>query len=255
MADFLIPDSFQLWHLPLLFFASLLGESFGTVVGGGSLITQPALLATGLPLNAAIATDNAGQLGAEAGILSETRDDIRKRWKLAIFLFIPLALGGLLGTWSLVNASAGLIKPIVIGAVSVLLIYNLFFRHKLQRLRLRKRRYLVMFAFLFVLGVYDNFIGIGEGTFLRFGAMVILGLSFMQIHGLRVAATIPIRFYALVVTGLAGLMAWIYLPFLWLGGFLAGRYVTKYLKQVPEKYIRPSMAVMALAFIAYLLFI
>ena len=85
--------------------------------------------------------------------------------------------------------------------------------------------------------------------------MVILGLSFMQIHSLRVAVTIPIRLYALIVTGLAGLIAWIYLPFLWLGGFLSGRYVTKYLRKVPERYIKASMTIMALAFMSYLFFI
>ncbi len=57
------PVSFEWWHLPVLFLASIIGESYGSLIGGGSIVTLPALLFTGLPLQSAIAIDNVAALG------------------------------------------------------------------------------------------------------------------------------------------------------------------------------------------------
>ena len=90
----LLPSYFEWWHIPLIFGAVLIGESFGALVGGGSILTMPALLATGIPLQAAIATDNAGALGTEAGIFSETRKKVLANKKLTLIMAVPLTLGG-----------------------------------------------------------------------------------------------------------------------------------------------------------------
>ncbi|MYB39951.1 sulfite exporter TauE/SafE family protein [Candidatus Saccharibacteria bacterium] len=253
MLEALLPESFQWWHLILLFSASLIGESFGAIIGGGSIVTQPALLLTGTPLASAIAIDNAGALGTEAGILSEAHREVRKRWKMTLFMFAPMILGGILGTYSLLNASTGLIKPIMIGAVLFLLLHSHFLKGKLKFLDLRAGRYAVLFGFLFLVGAYNNFIGVGEGTFAKLGIMLIFGLTFVQVQGFKTTATIPIRIYSLIVTALAGLIVWPYLLSMWAGSFIAGRYSTKYAKRIPDRYLRYGLTVVALLFIAYLI--
>jgi uncharacterized protein (TIGR02391 family) len=45
-----LPPHFHLWNIPFIFIAGLVGESFGALVGGGSIVTMPALLLMGLPL-------------------------------------------------------------------------------------------------------------------------------------------------------------------------------------------------------------
>lgn len=253
MLESLLPETFQWWHMLFLFAASLCGESFGTLIGGGSLVTQPALLMTGLPLNTVIATDHAGQLGAEAGIISETKREIRSRWRLILLMSLPIVLGGTLGVHLLINSAVAIIKPIMITVLLLLLVHGFFLKGRLKFLGLRRWRYPFLFVFLFIIGVYTSFIGVGEGTFFRLGIMLLMGLSFMQSHGLRAAAVLPISFYVLVVAGAAGLIAWPYLLAMWAGGFLASRYVTRHMRKIPERYTLPSMTGLSLLFITYLI--
>ena len=252
MLEPLLPESFQLWHIPLVFAASLLGEGFGAVIGGGSVVTQPALLLTGLPLNSVIAIDNAGALGTEAGVLTETHQEIRRRWRMIVFMFIPMMLGGIVGTWGLLNASTDLIKPIMAVAVALLLIRSYLFKDKFLFLNLRRWQYPALFLFLIIIGAYNNLIGVGEGTFARLGIVLILGMTFLQSHGFKTISTVPVRLYSLVVTGLAGLIVWPYLLAMWAGSFLAGKYATKNIKRVPEQYMRHILAGVSVLFIVYI---
>ena len=190
-----------------MFVAALVGESFGTVIGGGSIITQPALLMVGLPLNVTIATDNIGQLGAETGIISETRAEIASNWRLIAFMALPIMLGGIIGIYGLINTSPELIKFVMIAAILFLLVRTYFLGKYLKSWQLTRWRYPALFIFLFVIGAYTNFIGVGEGTFFRLGVMLLLGLSFMQSHGLRAMAILPTYVYVLPVAAWAGLVA------------------------------------------------
>ena len=67
----------------------MLGESFGSIIGGDSIVMQPALLLTGAPLQSAIAIDNAAALGTEAGILPETHRSIHRYGQMTIFYVLP----------------------------------------------------------------------------------------------------------------------------------------------------------------------
>lgn len=93
-----LPPHFHLWNIPFIFVASLIGESFGAIVGGGSLVTLPAILFVGVPLQAAIATDNAAALATEFGILTETWRKVLANKKLMLLMIIPTTLGGIVGT-------------------------------------------------------------------------------------------------------------------------------------------------------------
>lgn len=97
--------------------AGLIGETMGALVGGGSIITLPAILFLGVPLQAAIATDNASALGTEVGILSETWQKVLARKKPVLLMIIPTTLGGIIGTWFLLTISATIIKYLMVAAV------------------------------------------------------------------------------------------------------------------------------------------
>ena len=249
-----LPPYFHLWHIPFLFLAGLVGESFGTIVGGGSIVTMPALLLTGLPLQAAIATDNAASLGTEVGILHETRQKVmaNKRWVL--ILAIPLTLGGVIGTWLLLTVPGTVIRYLMAATVIFIVAHSYVAKKPDPTKSVSKKSYALIMAFLFLIGIYSNFMAAGEGAFSRIGLMSILGWSFMQIQGIKATATMPSRIYSLVVTGIVGLIVWPYLLTMWCSNFLAGKYVTKFVKHVPDKYMRSVLTVVSLAFVIYLLF-
>jgi uncharacterized membrane protein YfcA len=243
-----------LWHLPLIFFAALVGEGFGALVGGGSIVTLPAFLLTGMPLQAAIATDNGGALGTEAGILAETYRKVLAHKKLVLFMAIPMTLGGILGTWLLLHVPGGVIRYLMAATIIVLVAHAYLSKSKPDPHAISKLKYAVVALFLLVVGVYSNFMAAGEGAFSRFGLMSLLGLSFVQIQGIKATATMPSRIYSLVVTGVAGLIIWPYLLAYWCGGFLAGKYATKFVKHVPDEYMKIALTVFSVRFVVYLLF-
>lgn len=248
-----LPAHFAWWHLPLLFFAGLIGESFGALVGGGSILTMPALLLTGIPLQSAIAVDNAASLGTEIGIFAETRQKVlaNKRW--VVYMAIPMTLGGIAGTWLLLHVPGEIIKYLM-AAMVLIIVFHTYVAKKTDPKSISKTSYAVVIIFLFVIGIYSNFMAAGEGAFSRIGLMSILGWSFMQSQGIKATATMPSRIYSLVVTGIAGLIAWPYLLTMWCSNFLAGKYATKFVKHIPDQYMRVALTIVSLGFVVYLLF-
>lgn len=249
----LLPAHFDWWHLPLLFFAGLIGESFGALVGGGSILTMPALLLTGIPLQSAIAVDNAASLGTEVGIVSETWAKVVANKKMVGLMAIPLTLGGAIGAWLLLTVPGTIIKYLMAATIIFIVIHAHF--AKKPRLRsISTSRYEVVILFLFLIGIYSNFMAAGEGAFSRIGLMLILGWSFIQSQGVKAAATMPSRIYLLIVTGAAGLIVWPYLLTMWCSTFFAGRYATAFAKKIPDKYMRYALTVISILFVIYLLF-
>lgn len=245
----------ELWHLVVIFFAGLIGESFGALVGGGSVLTMPALLLTGMPLQSAIATDNAGSLGTEAGILSETKKKVMASKKMVLIMAVPLTLGGIVGTYLLLTISADIIKYLMAVTVIFVVGHAYLSRKSPPPQTVSTLNYILLMGFLFLIGLYSNFMAAGEGTFSRIGLMSILGMTFIQSTAIKATATMPARIYSLIVTGFAGLIVWPYLLTFWVSNFLAGKYATKFAKKIPDLYMRVALTVISIGFVIYLLFI
>lgn len=238
----------------MLFAAALIGESFGALVGGGSLVTMPAILFTGVPLTSAIAIDNGAAIGTEAGIFSETRRKVLSHKKLVVLMMIPLTLGGVIGTWLLLTVPGDVIKYLMAGTIVFIVAHSYFSRNKPERKATSKSSYVFLVLFLFVIGIYSNFMAAGEGAFSRMGIMAILGLTFLQSQGIKATATMPSRIYSLIVTAFAGLIVWPYMIALWAGGFIAGKYATRSVKNIPDTFMKIALTAVSIIFVIYLLF-
>lgn len=254
MFEHLLPSYFEWWNIPFLFLAGLAGESFGSLIGGGSFITLPALLFVGTPLQSAVAINTAAALGTEAGILSETHKKVFEHRKLVVLMAVPIFAGGVVGTHLLLHVSKSAIKYSVITAMIAILLYNYLSKKKPTPDTASRKSYAALIVFCFFIGVYTNFVSIGEGTFSKVGLMSILGLTFIQSQGLKSTATMPTRFYSLVVTAINGLIIWPYLVTKWCSNFIAGKYATKFAKKLPDHYIQIVLNCFTVIFILYLIF-
>lgn len=255
MLHSLLPTYFHWWNIPVIFLGGLVGESYGCLIGGGSIVMLAAQNLVGVPLRSAIAMDNAAALGTQLGIFSETRQHVSENKKLVLFMMVPVTLGGIVGTWFLLVVSSQAIKYLMIVAVLALLIHSYIAKQSTPPRSISRSRYAILFSFLFLNGIYSNFMGVGEGTFSKFALMSVLGLTFLQSQGLGAAAGIPARIYSLVITAIAGLIVWPYVITFWISTFLAGRYATKFVKRIPDTYLKISLTIISIAFVLYLLFI
>lgn len=165
---------------------------------------------------------------------------------------VPITLGGFIGTSLLLHVPTDIIKYLMATTIIALLIHS-YIGKKPDPKRVTKINYLVLVAFLFVIGIYSNFITAGEGAFSRMGIMAILGLSFLASTGIKATATMPSRIYSLVVTGFAGLIVWPYLLTMLASNFIAGKYATKFAKRLPDRFIKLFLTIVSLAFVVYLL--
>ncbi len=249
------PIYFHWWHLPVLFAAGLFGESYASIIGGGSIVMQPVLLFLGVPLKSTIAIDNAGTLGTQFGILSETYQHVVKNKRLVLFMMLPITLGGVVGTWFLLAIPPTVIKYLMVAAVLFILVHAHTMKERVRSATTSRSQYSLLFVFMILSGIYGNFIGVGEGTFAKFAIMSVLGLSFMQSQGLKSAAGIPATVYSIVVTAFAGLIVWPYVITFWIATFIAGKYSTKFVKRVPDKTLKAALTIMSVAFVLYLLFL
>jgi uncharacterized membrane protein YfcA len=93
--------------------AGFVAGLINAVAGGGSLVSFPALLLTGMPAVAANATNT---LAVWPGSVSSTwayRDFIAQERRRAIALAIPSLLGGLAGSWILLHTSERVFRSVV----------------------------------------------------------------------------------------------------------------------------------------------
>lgn len=249
------PAYFHWWHMPVVFLAGMIGEAYGSVIGGGGILLQSVQVFLGVPIKSAIANSNTGGMGTEAGVISETYPQIKANKKLTLQIAVPFTLGGILGIWLLLSVSPDIIKYIMIVAVLTILGHAYYARGQKKAAHINKSQHVALFVFMLLSGTYGAFIGPGEGTFSKFALMSVLGLTFMQSQGMKSAATVPSRIYSTILTAIAGLIVWPYTLTLLISTFVGAKYATRVAKKIPDKYLMAALTIVSVAFVIYLLFI
>lgn len=155
------------------------------VVGGGGLISIPALLAIGMPPAVALGTNKLasafGSLTSAIRFIRSGKVDLAIVAKLFPLSFITSILGAIVAVY----LPAELLKPIVIVILSMVLVYTLLKKdwgsiRTYTTLPLYK---MILFTCLIVvIGFYDGFLGGGTGSFLLF-VFLLLGFDFLSAAG------------------------------------------------------------------------
>jgi uncharacterized membrane protein YfcA len=171
--------------LAFLLIAGFLAAFIDSVVGGGGLISMPALLLTGLPPGVVLGTN---KLGGTASSMTSTIQFLRSgniEKRLAFALFPISFLGSALGTYTVTLLPAAFLKPLVIVLLIVVTIYTIFKKSWGKDAVYRgitKAKRIWIAAAAFVIGYYDGFFGPGTGSFLLF-AFLLLGFDFVRAAG------------------------------------------------------------------------
>jgi uncharacterized membrane protein YfcA len=171
--------------LLFLIAAGFIAGFIDAVVGGGGLISVPALLLTGLPPNMVLGTNKLG--GTLASMTSTVSFLISGKinGKLVLLLFPLSFIGALLGTYTVHLVPSTYLRPLVVCMLVLLLIYTLMRKNwgALASPRPMTRYIKVATAVCaFALGFYDGFFGPGTGSFLLF-LFLLLGFDFVGASG------------------------------------------------------------------------
>ncbi|WP_151734035.1 TSUP family transporter [Paenibacillus tengchongensis] len=178
-------DHMSVSIIVILVVCGFLAGLIDSVVGGGGLISIPALLAAGIPVHLLLGTNKLGgtlcSLTSTASFLRSGKINFR-----AVGWLIPLsAIGAISGALTVRQVPSEFLKPLVIVMLIVITLYTLFRKSwgdvSTYSGSNKKTRYLGMLAAL-VIGFYDGFFGPGTGSFLIF-AFLMMGFEFVTAAG------------------------------------------------------------------------
>ncbi len=216
----------QLSHALSLIVLGFIGAFINAIVGGGGLISLPALLAVGLPPTMAIGTN---KLAATMGNLTSMLTFMRAG-KVNFRLLGPIVplvfLGSIAGASTVHLLEPSILRPLIIVLLLAVLIYSLIKKDfgKAPPSNVRPLRRLVIGACLLIsIGFYDGFFGPGTGSFIIF-VLLFVGLDFVQASGSSKLLNLASNSAALLVFLLQGTVHFGYGLVLGLA-MMAGAYV------------------------------
>lgn len=171
--------------IAILFFFGFLAAFIDSVVGGGGLISLPALLFTGLSPSAAVATNKlAGTMGSLTSTITFYRSgkiDLK-----SVMKFFPLTfIGSMIGAWVVHLMNPELLKPLMLIMLAAVAIYTIFKKDwgSISAVKtLSKVKYGLFLVVITAIGFYDGFLGPGTGSFLIF-TFLIVGYDFLKAAG------------------------------------------------------------------------
>ena len=167
--------------LGFLVFSGFMAAFIDSVVGGGGLISIPALMWTGLPPLTVLGTNKvAAVMGAFTSFVTFVRSGKVDGWLIRRLCPISL-LGSAIGVLTVRQIPSEFLRPLVVIMLILVLIYSVRRKnwgtdstYSGMSMRLLILSGLVAFAF----GFYDGFFGPGTGSFLLF-AFLMVGFDFL----------------------------------------------------------------------------
>ncbi|AWE08985.1 hypothetical protein DCE79_17285 [Lysinibacillus sp. 2017] len=156
-----------------------------SVVGGGGLISLPALLFTGLSPSAAVATN---KLASTMGALTSTITFYRsgKLDLKSVAKYFPLTFfSSMIGAYIVHLMDPSLLKPLMLVMLAVVAIYTIFKKDwgSISSVKkLSQNKYILFLFVIAFIGFYDGFLGPGTGSFLIF-AFLMVGYDFLKAAG------------------------------------------------------------------------
>jgi uncharacterized protein len=209
----------SLAHVVLLLAAGLAAGTVNAIAGGGSLVTFPALLATGLPSVAANVTNSIavfpGYVGSVVGSrldLAELSTEISRRRIVAL---IPTTIVGTAAGCVLLLATPGeafdrVVPFLVLGAGAVLAFQNRLRAVVGQPHEMSPRRRALSLHGMVLLGsVYGGYFGAALGVMLVAALGLVLATSLARVSALKNAISALVGFITLLVFALFGPVDWV----------------------------------------------
>ncbi len=201
--------------LPLVTIAALTAVAFvagviDAIAGGGGLLTVPALLTAGLPVQLVFGTNKGSAVfGSGAAVLRFFRAGLIDR-RFARWLF-PLGFAGsLMGAAALVVIDARVLEPLVLALLVIAGVVVAVLRPtpSSQTGPPPRRPLLKASLIALTLGGYDGFFGPGTGTFLIIAFVTALRLSLQQGSANAKVVNFASNLAAMALFAARGLVLW-----------------------------------------------
>jgi len=252
----------SIWESLAVFAAGIGAGTINTIVGSGTLITFPVLLATGLP---PITANVSNSLGLVPGSISGAigyRKELRDQWRRVLRLGLTALIGGLIGAillLALPSEAFDTIVPVLIALALVLVIAQPRLSRAIQRRRERNETDVhpdggpVLLAGLLLASVYGGYFGAAQGV-------LYLSLMGLLLHDELQRINAVKNVLGAVVNGVAAVFFLFVADFDWtavlliaVGSALGGQLGAKVGRRLPAGALRAVIVVVGIVAIIQLL--
>lgn len=247
-------------QIVLLFVAAFVAGVINAVAGGGSFISFPALVLTGVPPISANATNTAALWpGAVASVGAYRRELANQRAQIITFGVLSL-IGGLLGALLLLRTQDALFERLI---PFLMLGATLVFAASPAITRAIKRaqdgavhrsgiaRRVLVFALYMLVAIYGGFFGAGLGIL----TLAVLGLlGFENIHEMNALKTLQaavINGVALLAFVVAGVIQWPQALVMVVGAIAGGYGGAAVARQLNPAWVRATVIVVSVSLTLY----
>ena len=239
------------WHIAAIFAAGIAAGTINTVVGSGTLITFPTLLAFGYPPVTANVSNTIGLIpGSASGALGYRRELSGQRERVIAIGAAALG-GGALGAILLLVLPASAFKAIVPFFIAVALILILAQKQITRLVGDHRRGHgegvgAGALAGAFCCGVYGGYFGAAQGILM----LSVLGLSvndsLQRLNAVKVITTGLTNLVAGVVFVIAAHVAWDVAGLIAGGSIIGGVLGSRYGRRLPPSALRALIVVVGI---------
>jgi uncharacterized membrane protein YfcA len=241
-----------------IFAAGMVAGTINTVVGSGTLVTFPVLLAFGYsPVTANVSNSLGLAPGSMSGAIGYRRELAGQR-RRAIRFGTASVIGAIVGAILLLELPASAFKAIVPGFIVVALIAVVFQPRLAARLEAHRGERVshegpAILALVLLTGVYGGYFGAAQGIML----LAMLGLALTEdlqrVNALKNVLTALVNFVAALVFIAVAHVAWGAAALLAGGAVIGGQLGARYGRRLPPTALRAIIVVVGIFAIVKLL--
>lgn len=244
------------WHGVLIAFAGLWAGTINTVVGSGTLVTFPVLVALGHPPVTATTSNAIGLIpGAVTGAYGYRHELIGQRRRLVRYAVASL-FGAIAGTALLLSLPQDAFETVVPALVglSVLLvaIQPLLAKH-LRAGTGTRRAGPLLYVWIFLVGTYGGYFTAAQGIMLIGVMGLLVEDSLQRLNGIKNALTAVVNIVAGAVYAFVAPISWPVVGLLAVSSTLGGLIGARIGRRLPPAVLRWTVVVIGVVAVGWLL--
>lgn len=245
------------WEAAGVVLAGVFAGTINTVVGSGTLVTFPALLAAGFPPVVANVSNSLGlvpgSLSGAVGYRSELIGQRRRLWQLGS----ASLLGGICGATLLLTLPPEAFKaivPVLIAVALVLVIVQPWLARRLAHLQLPPQAHASfgLWIGVFLTGVYGGYFGAAQGVLLLGLMGVLVQDSLQRINAVKNVLALLVNLVAGIVFVFIAHVAWLAVLLVAIGSLAGGWLGARVGRRLPPMALRALIVVVGVTAIVEL---
>jgi len=244
------------WEAIAVVIAGVFAGGINTVVGSGTLVTFPVLLAVGYP---PVVANVSNSLGLVPGSLSGAwgyREELKGQKSRIVRLLPASILGGIVGAILLVtlpDKAFTAIVPVLIVIALVLVVIQPWLNRKLSHRRTTGDGGVLLWLGVFAAGIYGGYFGAAQGVLVMGIMGVLVNEHLQRMNALKNVLTAFVNLVAGVMFIFIADVAWLVVLLLAVGSVVGGQIGAKVGRKLSPTVLRGVIVVVGLAAIVQLL--